>query len=372
MKPTCLLNTNTDEQNTLSGFHPGLTNNFVRMKRKLKINRLLILALVIPLFVASCSSDDDDEDVLGNWINRSDFDGAARGLSFSFSIGSKGYLGMGYNGKKRLNDFWEYNSDINSWTQLSDFPGVARTNAASFAIENKGYVGTGHDGENYLKDFWEYDPANNKWTQKADFAGSARYGAVGFGVDQKGYIGTGYDDNYLKDFYTYDPVANTWSLLLPSFSGKKRKDASVFIINNKVYLCCGNYSGTYVNDFWRFDPSASDDAKWTQLRDISNVSDDSYDDDYAIVRSNASAFSTSTNGYILLGTAGSSAYSDVWEYDPSTDLWAKKTGLEASARQDAASFSLNGRLFIATGKNSSYYMDDLLEFKPFDEYDEND
>jgi iron complex transport system ATP-binding protein len=36
MKPTCFLNTNTDEQNTPSGFHPTLKNNFVRMKLELR------------------------------------------------------------------------------------------------------------------------------------------------------------------------------------------------------------------------------------------------------------------------------------------------------------------------------------------------
>jgi N-acetylneuraminic acid mutarotase len=335
-------------------------------------SRFLALILFLPLIVVSCSDDDDEEDLLGNWIVRSDFDGVARGNASGFSIGTKGYLGLGYNGKKRLNDFWEYNSEINSWTQKADFPGAARNNAVGFNIDNKGYVGTGFDGENYLKDFWEYDPATDTWTQKADFAGTARYGAIGFGINQKGYLGTGYDDNYLKDIYEYDPVANTWTILTSGFGGKKRRDASVFILNNKAYICAGVYNGSYVNDFWSFDPAATGDTKWTELREISNISDDGYDDDYSIVRSNASAFSTATNGYLLVGTTGSTPYSSVWEYDPIDDLWTEKTGLEGSSRQDAVAFSLNGKVFVGTGKNGSYYFDDLYEFKPFDEYDEND
>jgi N-acetylneuraminic acid mutarotase len=335
-------------------------------------SQCLVLLLIIPLFFVSCSKDDDEEDLLGNWIKRSDFDGVARGNAAGFSIGTKGYLGLGYNGKKRLKDFWEYNSEINSWTQVSDFGGAARNDAVGFSVGSKGYVGTGYDGENYMKDFWEYDPATNTWNQKADFAGTARFGALGFGINDKGYLGTGYDDNYLKDIYAYDPAGDTWSLVLPSFGGKKRRDAAVFVLNNKAYICTGVYNGSYVNDFWCFDPAASDELKWTELREISNISDDSYDDDYSILRSNASAFATSTNGYIVLGTAGSTPYSNLWEYDPLTDLWVEKSGLEGSSRQDAVSFSLNNRIFIATGKNGSYYMDDLWEFKPFDAYDEND
>ena len=45
--------------------------------------------------------------------------------------------------------------------------------AVGFSIGSKGYIGTGYNGSLY-KDFWEYDPATNAWTQKADFGGTAR------------------------------------------------------------------------------------------------------------------------------------------------------------------------------------------------------
>ena len=38
-------------------------------------------------------------------------------------------------------------------------------------------------------------------------------------------------------------------------------------------------NGEYVDDFWKFDPSTE---SWTQLRDISDSSDEDYDDDYTI------------------------------------------------------------------------------------------
>ena len=94
-------------------------------------------------------------------------------------------------------DFWEYDPAANTWTQKADFGGTARYGAVGFSIGSKGYIGTGYDGS-YIKDFWEYDPAANTWTQKADFGGTARYGAVGFSIGSKGYIGTGYDGSYNK------------------------------------------------------------------------------------------------------------------------------------------------------------------------------
>ncbi len=170
-----------------------------------------LLIALFPVFVTSCS-DDDDDDLIGHWVRTSDFDGLARGEASSFSIGDKGYLVCGYDGSKsnaRLSDLWEYDMTTDAWTQKAGFPGTARSNGTAFAIDGKGYFGTGYDGVNKLNDFWEYDPATNNWTQRTDFPGSGRYDAVSFGVSGKGYIGAGYDGNYLKDFYSFDPAANT-------------------------------------------------------------------------------------------------------------------------------------------------------------------
>ena len=69
-------------------------------------------------------------------------------------------------------DFWEFDPATNTWTQKADFGGTARLGSLGFSIGSKGYIGTGWDGV-YLKDFWEYDPTANAWTQKADFAAVA-------------------------------------------------------------------------------------------------------------------------------------------------------------------------------------------------------
>src|SRR5205809_79618 len=83
-----------------------------------------------------------------------------------------------------------------TWTQKADFGGTARLYPVGFPIGSKGYIGTGYDGIVPLtKDFWEYDPATNAWTRKANFGGSGRNRAVGFSIGSKGYIGTGNDSS---------------------------------------------------------------------------------------------------------------------------------------------------------------------------------
>ena len=310
-----------------------------------------------------CSSD---LDLIGKWYRVSDFDGLARSDASSFSIGNKGYLVCGYDGKNCLSDLWEYDMDRDSWTQKANFPGTARNSAVAMTVDSKGYFGTGYDRVNRLNDFWEYDPATNTWTQKADFPGTARYGAVAFGVSGKAYIGCGDDGNYLKDFYAFNPSSNSWQQIV-SIGGTKRWGATSFVLDNKAYVCCGVNNGEYVDDFWMFDPSTE---SWTQLRDIADTSDDDYDDDYNIARMNGVAFVIDGAVYLTCGESGS-LRSDTWKYYPATDLWENVAKFQGTARTVAVGFSNGERGFVATGKSSTYRFDDVWELHPY-EYDDDD
>lgn len=314
----------------------------------------------------SCSGG-DSADLLGNWVRQSDFDGLARCNAVGFSIGSKGYIGTGYNGDIRLKDFWQYDVSKNSWTQKADFPGVARNGAVGFGTDTKGYIGTGFDGTNKLNDFWEYDPSLNTWTRKSDFPGTARYSAIGMSINNKGYLGTGYDGNYLKDFWEYDPQTDSW-IQKTSSGGGKRKDASCFVIDGKGYIVAGIDNATYETDFWEYDPTGD---IWTKKRPISNISDDNYDNDYTtIIGIYKVGFSINGKGY--LATGGQTIGNNVWEYNPVTDLWIERHAFEGSSRGQAVAFAIGNSGYLTTGESGSYYLDDLWSFDPTATYNEND
>jgi len=337
----------------------------MKMHRNLLLSGLFFTFLMI--VAASCKKDKDEE-LLGNWSERSVFEGVARSDATVFTIGNIAYVGTGYDGEERLTDFWSYDPSRNSWTQIADFPGVARNAATAFGAAGKGYVGTGYDGEQRLGDFWQYDPGSNTWEQAADFGGSARYGAVAFTINEIGYVGTGYDGNYLKDFWAYDPGSNTWTQK-NSYGGAKRRDAVGFVISGKGYICTGINNGDYERDLYVYDPGTD---LWTAKRKIYPVSDEGYDDDYTIVRSNAVAFAMGGKAYIATGTVGS-LKNDVWEYDPANDLWEAKTNFEGSTRTDAVAFSTeDGRAYVTTGKSSTAQFDDTWEFRPNDKYEKED
>ena len=225
----------------------------------------------------------------------------------SFSIGSKGYIGTGYDVAYKK-DFWEYEPGTNIWTQKADFGGPARNNAVGFAIGIKGYIGTGIEvhgsTSTVMKDFWEYDPGTNIWTQKADFGGSEREAAIGFAIGTKGYIGTGADFFFTwSDFWEYDPGTNIWTQKA-DFLGGERQSATGFAIGTKGYIGTGaipsGFEPYMVQDFWEYDPGIN---VWTQKADYGGSA-----------RLGATGFAIGTNGYIGFGLATDGLKNDLWEY----------------------------------------------------------
>jgi len=302
-------------------------------------------------------------------VNLGGTTGAARHAAVSFSIGSKGYIGTGWDGSSYYSDFWEY--DSGTWTQKADFGGGARAHAVGFSIGSKGYIGTGYNGSSDCKDFWEYDPdpTVNKWTQKADFGGGVRESAVGFSIGSKGYVGTGvvYDEegtaiaNY-KDFWEYDPdpTVNKWTQKA-DFGGVARDSAIGFSIgsNSKGYIGTGwDVDTNPLKDFWEYDPTVVPDGTWTQKADLGGKA-----------RYYAVGFSIDSKGYIGTGWDGSSDYSDFWEYDPTVvpdGTWTQKADFGGGARDSVVGFSIDSKGYIGTGFDGSSEYKDFWEYDPYD------
>ncbi len=334
----------------------------------MKINYFILLFFALTLGFTSCN--DDDEDLMGDWWELSGLDGVSRSDAVGFVIDSKFYIGTGYDGDDRLTDFWEYNPSQDYWTQKTSFPGAARNGAIGMAIDGKGYIGTGFDGDNALNDFYEYDPSANEWTKKADFIGNARYGSCSFAIGDYGYVGMGKDDDNLlyKDFYVYSPENDSWSSIV-SPGASKRFNAQTFVIDGTAYVFSGYASG-YENDMWAYNPTT---GLWTEMRKISNATDYKYDNDYtSISRMDGVTFTINGKGYLATGSTGS-LVSNVWEYDPQSDLWEEKTEFaegDGNPRTEAVGFAVGSKGYIVTGRSGSSYYYDLWCFDPTAEADD--
>lgn len=186
------------------------------------------------------------------WTKKADFGGKARFRAAGFAIGNKGYIGTGYLGhwSDSYNpDFWEYDASTNKWKQLGNFSGLpvtGRADCVGFSIGDKGYLGLGGpQGDLFFPNFWEYDPSTDKWKSIKKFKGELGSGIVAFSINGKGYIGTGYSPDLRhhskdvhSDFWEYDPSENKWTKK-PDFAGSPREYAAGFAIGNKGYIGTG-------------------------------------------------------------------------------------------------------------------------------------
>jgi N-acetylneuraminic acid mutarotase len=250
-----------------------------------------------------------------------------------------------------------FSAKADYWTQKADYPGYGLEYSVSFSIGNKGYVGLGRDtGYNYHNDFWEYDPSTNVWMQKANFPGNARTGMTSLSVLNKGYICNGNDSlfNFLQDIWEYDPQLNSW-LQKSNFIGNARAYSSSFVIGTKGYICSGrDVNISFFNDFWEYNPITD---SWTQKANLPTIG-----------RVTTVAFSVQGKGYFGTGwTFPNNFYNDIYEYDTLTNIWAFN-GIIAGyySPKSAAAFSIGNKGFVGTGKTPSLppYSNYFWQFDP--------
>ncbi|WP_425391041.1 BspA family leucine-rich repeat surface protein [Ekhidna sp.] len=281
-----------------------------------------------------------------------------RSAAISFIINEKAYFGLGTNSDTTYTDLFEIDPVTNAIDLLADFPGTARSEAVSFVIEGKAYVGSGRDKDgNLLKDFYSYDPTLNEWSQIADLTGEARSSAIAFVLNNEGYIGTGRGaSSELSDFWKYNPTTNSWEEIT-GFTGDARQEAVAFVVANKAYVSGGvAYTGgtTQFSDVQEFDPSS---GSWTEkiFADIDlNIN-------------SASSFVLKDKAYIAYGNQES-----IISYDPTNDqiedlgdVFSIDDGEIGDTRADAISFVVADTAYFGFGSSgftTTIYYNDLNKF----------
>ncbi|HMX04688.1 MAG TPA: kelch repeat-containing protein [Chitinophagales bacterium] len=247
----------------------------------------------------------------------------------------------------------------NTWSPVADFAGGERERAVAFTIGGRAYVGTGVDSANVCKkDFWEYDPGSNSWTQKADLPGSQRRDAIAFTIGNRGYVGTGlnglvaWSGTKKKDFFEYNPITNTWTAKddFEGNSGQGIYYASAFATTTKGYVICGKFGPSwYSNELWQYDPATDD---WVKKANFPAGS-----------RYGVSAFAIGDKGYVGCGADENYFTNDFYEYNEATNTWSEKASFPGSPRFNASAFAIDTRGFIGMGTDGGYQKD-LYEYNP--------
>ena len=304
----------------------------------------IIICMILLLFISGNSFADA-------WIKKLSFGGDARHRSTAFSIGNKGYMGLGHvnaTGNILYEDIWEYDPAANTWTQKANYGGGLNYHAACFVIDNIAYVGTGRIlSGGYTTEFYKYDIVTNTWTAIANFPGPARRGAIGFAIEGKGYVGTGQTlAGVSKDFYQYDPVLDNWTSVA-QLPGAARTSAVAFELNDKGYVGTGGAStwGNSLNDFWEYTPATN---SWVQKANVGPTP-----------RMEAAGFSVYGKGFIGTGDDQSSGtnYDDFWEYDPATNTWIQIQDFLGMARRYLVAFTIGNSAYVGLGTNGTNFKD---------------
>ena len=242
------------------------------------------------------------------WSQVAEFTGTGRQSAVAFVIAGKAYVGTGYDGNLNVDngykkDFYQYDPATNKWKAVADFAGT-RNNASAFVLGDKAYVGLGYNGSNYYQDFYQYDAATDKWTEVATFTGGKRQGANSFVIGGKAYVGFGENNSTVatRDLYSFDPAGNggkgSWSKMEDSNTDlTARKFAFTLVINEKAYIV----GGQGASDVWQYEPGTN---TWTAVTGFEGGS-----------RSYGSGFTIGNIGYFGTGVSGTNL-DDFWAFDP--------------------------------------------------------
>lgn len=326
------------------------------------------------LFLYSCNEPEPSPYKDIEFVKVSQHPTGGRSTAVSFVIGDTAYVALGRKSRfgNALSDCWAYYPETDLWSQKRDFPGQARVNATAQVVNNKAYVGLGYypdqnsvyTGSNYLNDWWMYNATTNNWIQKASLPKSdtdnAPYtsGCVSFVYKNDIYLGAGFNGySFNSEFWKYCTENDKWTKL-KNFNGPSRAIGTGAVSGNKYYFGTG-YNTNTLNDWWEYEIEID---SWTKKKNMPDKG-----------RLNALSFSIDSRIYVATGrrfggdqTTGK-LYADIMEYDIKKNQWYRRATIPDGNRENAISFVLKNKVYIGFGENDKTVLNDLWSFNPSNE-----
>lgn len=203
--------------------------------------------------------------------------------------------------------------------------------------------------------------ADAQWAAKQNMttpSGSSGISAVQcFSLNGKIYAGGGYYAMFTNtnDFHMYDPVTNAWTPKGDLPGAADRSGGIAFSVNGKGYIGLGamgwsSLSYTYLSDLWMYDPVTN---LWTQKASLPDSG-----------RHEPGYFVVNNKVYVVGGSVQGSTSNDVWEYDPATDAWTDKGTYPLGKINSPFSWSSATKGYISCGATSPGYTSATYEYTP--------
>ena len=273
-----------------------------------------------------------------------------RGAS-SVSANGKIYVIGGRTNSGFSNQVYAFDPTSNTWSAVSTAPfAVAYGGAFYLASENSIYFFGGLLGEptssaNFFGKCYSYDIAGNSWSFVANMQIKTANFAVAYDqASSKVYIvgGTWYDSSANNEIPFYDiqifdaSLKNFSSGTLPILpSPWSRFNNCAGFISNKLYLLAG--ANVVCVDLYDTSTGTFYEPNKRMGEDISGGASFVYDNKFYIVDG---GFFSPLTGKVLV-------------YDPSSNYWTTKNGVDPQARIYPAFGSYDDKLVISSGMNTS-------------------
>jgi N-acetylneuraminic acid mutarotase len=325
-------------------------------------NIYLVLFIAI-LFFSACGNTVESPYAPIGFERVPSMPGNGRSSASAFVINGKGYVLLGRDStNKTLSDCWEYNPAENIWLEKKSFPGVGRTKGIAAVVNEKAYAGLGYNPEfgvyntgSNLTDFWMYDPTDDSWTQKESIPSVATVACVSFVYNNNVYIGGGFNQRgFTSEFWKYNPADDTW-VRLNDFPSMKRAGSVLCASGEHVYYGTG-YRTMNENDWWEYFPENDAWKKRKSMPDKGRVN--------GVALTIGNRYFVSTGRQFGGTLTGGHVKSEIFEYDALLDVWYERGNIPESGRENAISFTINGKGYIGFGENNEHVLNDLWSFEP--------
>ena len=186
------------------------------------------------------------------------------------------------------------------------------------------------------------DISAQNWLAKSDKPGSECRAMSTFTIGGDAYLVGGYNGSFsLTNTWRYTVETDSW-LEMANIPNPIRF-ASGFAINGKGYVVCGiNGSSNHLSDIWEYDPTLD---VWNNIGDFPGGS-----------RYGMYCFVIGDKAYMGCGNSGSSNgpfYSNGFAFDPADGTWTAISDCPIGERYGVTGFSFNGKGYVIGGLDGS-------------------
>lgn len=271
-----------------------------------------------------------------------------------FGYENVAYVVAGGTSNSLSDEFYMYDSELDTWSQLEDFPGVARGFAIGDEYEGIYYYGFGATNFEYLKDVWTFDPETQEWEELPQCPCVGRYHPAMVAYKGKLYIGSGSTAaGNSRDFWVLDLQTLEWEQK-EDIPGAKRHHPFQFAIGDYFYV-----GGGHVGSWHRFH---IEEETWEPI------------DNAPLGRVAGAQIDFAGKGILLGGDKADHEHIPADEtfmiYHPEEDEWEKLLPMPGGSRWATSTFIINNEIYFLNGVNYTAPNDNTMWKLNLEDYEQ--